>query len=162
MVDGPLVGAGARGKAWWSHAISLRKVGVLIGVYVSTVTYQNISALLNTSLSMTQSTLLFTEVHPQTAVRPATPRLHQTQTQTHSSLLQRTCLYRSFRAVFLFLYSKWTYQSVYTDGKERRGEGGGDLIWSSDYYNSATQKRKKTESHILIFQNESIRFLSVR
>lgn len=39
MVDGPLVGAGARGKAE-HHAISLGKVGILIGVYGSTVTYQ--------------------------------------------------------------------------------------------------------------------------
>lgn len=39
MVDGPLVGAGVEAKAE-HRAISLRKVGVLIGAYGSTVTYQ--------------------------------------------------------------------------------------------------------------------------
>lgn len=75
MVDGPLVGAGGKAE---HHAISLRKVGVLIGVYGSTVTYQKhlCPSQHFSSSKMTSSALLFTAVHPQTAVRPVTLRHH--------------------------------------------------------------------------------------
>ena len=66
MLGGPLVGAGGDSEY---RAISLRKVGVLIGTYGYTLHIKNIVAHLNTSaLKRTSSALLFTGVHPQTAV----------------------------------------------------------------------------------------------
>uniref|UniRef100_A0A3Q3WWC8 Chemokine interleukin-8-like domain-containing protein n=1 Tax=Mola mola TaxID=94237 RepID=A0A3Q3WWC8_MOLML len=67
MLGGPPVGAGGHSE---HHAISLRKVGVLIGTYGYTLHIKNIFAHLNTSVALktTSSALLFTAVHPQTAV----------------------------------------------------------------------------------------------
>lgn len=109
-------------------------------------------------LKTTWSALLFTAGRPQTAVGPVTPR-HQRLSDSkarHIALCYSIpSLYRSFLAVFL-ARDELIRMCTQT---ERRGS---ELITKSDRYNSEKKKeRKKTESYIFIFRNESIKFLSV-
>lgn len=124
MVDGPLVGAGAGGKAE-HHAISLRKVGILIGVYGSTVTYQKhlcSSQHFSSSKNDPKCTALYSSPSPDSrsachAEAPASFRLKPRHIALCYSI---PGLYRSFLAVFL-TPDELISVCVYTDRKEREG-----------------------------------------
>lgn len=77
----------------------------------------------------------------------------QTESQTHSSLLQHIWPLKKFSGCFSYL--RWTYQKPICTQTERRGS---ELIRLSDHYNST---KTMTESHIFVFENELIKFLSV-
>lgn len=152
MVDGPLVGAGAGGKAE-HHAISLRKVGVLIGVYGSTVTYQKhlcSSQHFPGSKNDPKCIALYSSPSPRRPLRLSRrgTGVFQTLTQTHSSLLQHTWPLWKFSSLFFFPRDELI--SVCTQTGMRL----------SDHYNSEKKEREKRITYLHL-QNESVQFLSV-
>lgn len=123
MVDGPLVGAGAGGRAQ-HHAISLRKVGVSIGVHGSNVTYQKHlcpSQHFPGSKNDPECTALYSEYR----FGPVTlrhQRLSDSKTQTHSSFVTAYLAFiESFFSQF-FSLPRDELISVFTQtGRRRRG-----------------------------------------
>lgn len=140
MVDGPLVGAGAGGRAQ-HHAISLRKVGVSIGVHGSNVTYQKHlcpSQHFPGSKNDPECTALYSGYRTPDG-RFGHQRLSDSKTQTHSSLSQHTWpLSKVFsRSFFHFLEMNLSVCL------HRRGGDGGEFIRPADLYNSAKEKKKR-------------------
>lgn len=140
-----VVGDGAGGKTE-HQAIILRKVGVLIGVYGSTVTYQKhlcSSQHFSSSKNDLKCTDLYSSPSPDGPLvchgeAPASYRLRPRHIALCYSI---PGLSRSFRAVFL---TRDELISMCTQTEKRAR----DLIRLSDHYNSA--KKKKTESYLYL------------
>lgn len=148
MVDGPLVAAGAGGRAQ-HHAISLRKVGVLIGVRGSTVTYQKhlcSSRHFSGSKNDPECTALYSEHRPPAAAASGTSASQTPKPRRIALCYSIPGLSRRFFWQF-FSSSRWTYQCVYTDGEETEGSLSGRLIVII-----LPRKKKKGEAYLQLSQ----------
>lgn len=148
MVDGPLVGAGAGGRANIMQSVWERSAYRSVCM-APTLHIKNISAPPNTSpvLKMTQSALLFTAG---TASGPS--RWGTSASQTQKPRRIALChsipgLYRKFCLAVFFTSSWWTYQCVYTDGEETEGSLSGRLIFII-----LRRKKKKGDAYLQLSQ----------